>query len=119
MLGRRRTFNKPSYNSSSEEDFDKQIAAIKRQGANSPIQGTNADITKLAMVNLHHDLSKYNYRSKMIIQVHDEIVVLAHKDEAESVKDVVIESMLSSAQEVLRTVPVKVDAYIDEVWRKG
>ena len=118
MLGRRRVLDRAD-TSKPEDEFDKQVAAIKRQGSNSPIQGTNADITKLAMLNLHHDLSKYNYRSKMIIQVHDEIVVLAHKNEAESVKMVLEESMLSSAQEVLKNVPVLVDAYIDDVWRKG
>lgn len=118
MLGRKRNLVRPIYEGD-DELFNKQISAVKRKAANSPIQGTSADITKLAMLNVYHDLSKYNYRAKMIIQVHDEIVVLAHKKEAESVKDVVVESMMDSAQEILQEIPVKVDAHIGDVWSKG
>lgn len=117
MLGRRRILHRPDSNQPYDE-FERQVGGVKRQAANSPIQGTNADITKLAMLNLHHDLSKFNYQSKMIIQVHDEIVVLAHEKEAESIKLLVEESMLSSAQEVLANVPVLVEAHIADVWRK-
>jgi len=117
MLGRKRNFFQPMF--TNNEDYDKAVASIKRQGANSPIQGTNADITKLAMVNLHNDLLTYGFRADMIIQVHDEIVVLAHKRQAEAVKEVVADSMLKSAQGVLQVVPVKVDAYVSDVWKKG
>jgi DNA polymerase-1 len=115
MLGRRRYFNLPS----TGENMEKEIASIRRQGANSPIQGTNADITKMAMVNLYDDLVMYKFRAKMVIQVHDEIVVLAHKHQAESVKEVVVDSMMRSAQELITSVPVKVDAYISDIWKKG
>jgi len=118
MLGRRRVLSKPHY-TGDDDLYNKLVAGVKRKAANSPIQGTSADITKLAMINLYHDLSKYNYRAKMIIQVHDEIVVLAHKSEAESVKLVVEESMIDSAQEVLQEVPVKVDSNISDQWSKG
>lgn len=116
MLGRKRFFNRPS--GVDEETFKNQAAAIRRQGGNAPIQGTNADITKLAMVNVQDDLQQYGYRAKIMIQVHDEIVLLAHKSNAESVKEVVKESMLKSAQEVLKLVPIKVDTYISEFWAK-
>jgi len=116
MLGRKRYFNRPS--GTDAESFGQQVAAIKRQGGNAPIQGTNADITKSAMVNLHNDLDQYGFRAKIIIQVHDEIVVLAHKSNAEGVKQVVEESMLRSAQEILKTVPVKIDTYVSDVWKK-
>lgn len=115
MLGRKRYFTRPTPG----EDFDKIAASIKRQGANSPIQGTNADITKLAMLNLYNDLRTYGFNADMIIQVHDEVVVLAHKKQAESVKIVVEQSMISSAQEVIKSVPVKVDAYITDIWKKN
>lgn len=118
MLGRRRTLARPSF-TGDEDLFNRLISGVKRKAANSPIQGTSADITKLAMLNVYHDLQKYNYRAKMIIQVHDEIVVLAHKNEAESIKEVVVESMVDSAQEVLEEVPVKVDSIIGDVWSKG
>jgi DNA polymerase I-like protein with 3'-5' exonuclease and polymerase domains len=116
MLGRKRYFNRPS--GVDEETFKIQSAAIRRQGGNAPIQGTNADITKLAMVNLNDDLREYNFRAKIMAQVHDEIVVLAHKNHAEAVKEVVQESMLRSAQGVLTKVPVKVDTYISDIWAK-
>lgn len=114
MMGRKRYYDRPSAGG----DWDQQVAAIKRQGANSPIQGTNADITKLAMLNLDHDLRTYNFNANIILQVHDEIGVLAHKSNAESVKQIVVESMEASAQELLKEVPVKVDAYVSEVWKK-
>lgn len=117
MLGRRRILNRPVYQGD-DDAYNKQIAGMKRQAANSPIQGTSADITKLAMVNLYHDLSKYNYRAKIIIQVHDEIVVLAHKNEATTIKELTVESMTDSAQEILQEVPVKVDALIGDQWSK-
>lgn len=115
MYGRKRFFKRPEVG----EDYDKAIASLKRQGANSPIQGTNADITKLAMLNLYNDLRNYNYDAHIILQVHDEIGVLAHERQAESVKELVIESMMNSAQEILTKVPVKVDAYVSTVWEKG
>jgi DNA polymerase I-like protein with 3'-5' exonuclease and polymerase domains len=115
MLGRKRYFTRPDMTS---PNYLQEIASIKRQGANAPIQGTNADITKIAMVNLHNDLEDYNFRAKIILQVHDEIVVLAHKRHAVAVKEMVVESMLKSASGVLKKVPVKVDAYISDIWKK-
>jgi DNA polymerase I-like protein with 3'-5' exonuclease and polymerase domains len=114
MMGRRRYYNPPT-----GDDIDFQIAGIKRQGANSPIQGTNADITKLALLDVRKVLREYNFRADIILQVHDEIVVLAHKSQAEAVKEVLEDSMIKSAEKILKTVPVKVDSYINTMWRKG
>ena len=115
IMGRKRYFTRPDSN---VENYQQMIASLKRQGANAPIQGTSADITKLAMLNLHKDLQQYAFRAKIIIQVHDEIVVLAHNRHAEAVKEVVEESMLKSAGEILKRVPVKVDTTISDVWKK-
>lgn len=117
ILGRKRYFDRPS--NVDEETFKKQKAAIERAGGNAPIQGTNAEITKLAMVNLQDDLMLYGFRASIINAVHDEIVVLAHKSSAESVKEVVTESMIRSGQEVIKSVPVKVDVYSSKYWKKG
>jgi DNA polymerase-1 len=116
MMGRRRWFNRPN---SKSTNYEGEIASIKRQGANSPIQGTNADITKLAMLNIYHDLRTYGIKAEMILQVHDEIGVLAHKSDAENVKSIVVESMEKAAQELLVKVPVRVDAYVNDIWKKG
>lgn len=118
MLGRKRSFNKPNRNEMTQDDFDDQVASIKRRGANTPIQGTNADITKLAMINLHEDLMRYNMGADIINQVHDEIVLLAHYRQAEDVRKLVEESMVSSAQRFLKKVPVVVDTYASDVWSK-
>ena len=118
MYGRKRFYTRPDPNSMSQEDYDKQVGAIKRRGANSPIQGTNADITKLAMLNVHNNLEEGGFNAKIILQVHDEIVVLAHKRQAEQVKQVIVDSMNESASLVLKIVPVKVDGYVSEIWKK-
>lgn len=116
ISGRKRYFVRPS--GMDEETYRILSGKIKREGGNAPIQGTNADITKIAMVNLQEDLKEYGFRAKIIIQVHDEIVLLAHKNHAEAVKEVVSESMLRSAQEVLKSVPIKVDSYVSDIWKK-
>jgi DNA polymerase I len=118
MYGRKRFYTRPDLNSMSQEDYDKQVGAIKRRGANSPIQGTNADITKLAMLNVHSNLEEGGFNAKIILQVHDEIVVLAHKRQAEQVREVVVSSMLESAELLMKKVPVKADGFISEIWKK-
>jgi DNA polymerase I-like protein with 3'-5' exonuclease and polymerase domains len=115
MLGRRRYFTKPT---SGSADYDKDVASIRRQAANSVIQGTNADITKLAMLDIYNELNLYGLRGSIILQVHDEIVVLAHERSAETVKEVVEASMINSAKTLLETVPVKADAVVNDIWKK-
>ncbi len=117
IMGRRRLLSKP-YGLEGKE-LEAKIASIKRQGANTPVQGSNADITKLAMVNLYRDLHTYGYRAHIINQVHDEIVVLAHNSQAETIRDMIVESMVESAEKVITQVPVKVDASISDYWHKG
>jgi DNA polymerase I-like protein with 3'-5' exonuclease and polymerase domains len=112
MMGRRRGFLRAGLS-------DDEIAYVKRQGANSPIQGTNADITKIAMVNIYQELRAYGIKAEMILQVHDEIGVLAHKNDAERVKSIVTDCMVGAAQELLVKVPVKVDVYVNDIWKKG
>ncbi len=65
----------------------------ERNAINSPIQGTAADMIKLAMIRVHEEFSKLNLKSKMILQVHDELVFDAHKDEVEMIKPIILECM--------------------------
>jgi DNA polymerase-1 len=118
MYGRKRFFIRPAQGIA-EEDFEQQVSGIKRQGANAPIQGTNADITKLAMIDIQRELHNNGFSADIITQVHDEIVVLARKPEAEAIKVMMVASMIEAAEQVLKTVPVKVEAYIADVWKKG
>lgn len=112
ILGRKRYFKR--YSGMPREEIEK----IKRQGANAIIQGTSADITKIGMLNLYDDLKQYNYQGDIILQVHDEIVVLAHKRHAEAIKELMEESMIASGTEVLKKIPVEVEAHITDVWKK-
>ena len=116
-FGRKRYFS-PASTSLSAQAYKAQIGAIKRQGANSIIQGGNADITKIAMVSLHNELKEYNFRGSIILQIHDELVVLAHKTQSESIKILVEQAMLSAGQQLLPDVPVVVQSYQDTYWRK-
>ncbi len=117
MYGRKRYYERP-VSSVDHDAFTKKMKGIERQGANSPIQGTSADITKLAMIDLHSTLTEYGYPANIIIQIHDEIVVLAHKSQAENVKECVVDSMMASAKRILTTVPVQVDSYVANAWKK-
>ncbi|MDQ3846502.1 MAG: DNA polymerase I, partial [Bacteroidota bacterium] len=65
----------------------------ERNAINSPIQGTAADMIKLAMVKIHQSFKQRNFRSRMILQVHDELVFDAVKEEVEQIKPVVLECM--------------------------
>jgi len=65
----------------------------ERNAINSPIQGTAADMVKLAMIKIHQEFEKAKFRSKMLLQVHDELVFDAHKDEVEIIKPIIIRCM--------------------------
>ena len=78
----------------------------ERNAINAPIQGSAADIIKVAMVNLDREIKKRNMRSRMIMQVHDELVFDAHLAEVEELKTLVAEKMSGAVQ--LR-VPLVVD----------
>ena len=65
----------------------------ERNAINSPIQGSAADMIKLAMIKIHQEFSRLNFKSKMLLQVHDELVFDAHKDEIEMIKPVILNCM--------------------------
>ncbi len=65
----------------------------ERNAINSPIQGSAADMIKLAMIKIHHAFKQHNFKSKMLLQVHDELVFDAHKDELDLIKPVILECM--------------------------
>jgi len=65
----------------------------ERNAINSPIQGTAADMIKLAMIKIHESFKKNRFKSKMLLQVHDELVFDAHCDEVEIIKPIIIDCM--------------------------
>jgi len=88
-------------------------ASGERLAMNAPIQGTAADIIKLAMVNVQKELYKRNMKSTLILQVHDELILNVYNDELEEVKELVKKEM----EEVLDlSVKLEVDINIGETW---
>jgi DNA polymerase-1 len=87
----------------------------ERNAINSPIQGTAADMIKMAMVKVQAAIQKEGLRSRMILQVHDELVFDAYRDEADTLRALVLENM-QSAMTLPNGVPVVAEAGIGENW---
>lgn len=87
----------------------------ERNAINSPIQGTAADMIKLAMIKVQKALKASGMRSKMILQVHDELVFDVYREEVEAMKKLVLDNM-QSALELPNGVPVIAEAGIGENW---
>ncbi|MBQ5875838.1 MAG: DNA polymerase I, partial [Alistipes sp.] len=85
----------------------------ERNAINAPIQGSAADIMKIAMIEIYHRFQQEGIRSKMILQVHDEVIVDMLKEEQERVVEIVKEAMESAAQ---LSVPLISDAGIGTNW---
>lgn len=87
--------------------------AAERNAVNAPIQGSAADIIKIAMINIHKKLEAENYKSKMLLQVHDELVFDAYKPEVEKLK-VMVKHEMENAYKL--SVPLDVDLGVGENW---
>ena len=87
--------------------------AGKRAAMNAPIQGSAADIIKIAMVNVYKKLEEKNMKSKIILQVHDELIVEAVEDELDLVNNIVKEEMENA---VLMDVKLDVDLNVGKSW---
>ena len=87
--------------------------AAERMAINMPVQGTSADIIKVAMVNLHREMSNQRLKSKMILQVHDELVFEVPENEIDTMRKIVPEIMSSAIQ---LDVPLKVDLKTGKNW---
>jgi len=87
--------------------------AAERNAVNAPIQGSAADIIKIAMINIHKKLSERDYKTKMLLQVHDELVFDCYKPELEEMKTL-IQSEMENAYQM--AVPLDVEVGIGENW---
>jgi DNA polymerase-1 len=99
-----------------DENDRQQISMTQRNGKNTPIQGTSADILKRALKLLKEELRESN--AKVVNIIHDEIVVEADADEAPDVAEKVERVMRVAGEEYVKTVPVKVETEIAEEWIK-
>ena len=88
-------------------------SGAERNAVNAPIQGSAADIIKLAMINIHNRFKKENFKSKMLLQVHDELVFDAHKDELEMIQPIIKYEMENAFK---MSVPLDVEVGIGENW---
>ena len=85
----------------------------EREAINSPLQGSAADLVKLAMIHIHEEFKRQNLKSKMTLQVHDELVFDTHKDEVDLVKPIIREKMI---QAIKTNVPLEVEIGIGYNW---
>ncbi|MBE7556866.1 MAG: DNA polymerase I [Anaerolineales bacterium] len=107
LLGRRRDF------SNLASATGAQRSALEREAINMPIQGTAADIMKIAMIRLHRALAERKLRSRMLLQVHDELVLEAPEDEVAEVVEVTREVM---CQAFTLKVPLEVEVEVGDNW---
>ncbi len=87
----------------------------ERNAINSPIQGTAADMIKLAMIKIHDEFKKHKFKSKMIMQVHDELVFDAYKPEVEEIKPLIIDCM-QNALILPNGVPADAEIGVGDNW---
>lgn len=85
----------------------------ERVALNTPIQGTAADIIKIAMVNIFEEFTKRKLKSKLILQVHDELIVETADDELQEVKDLLTSTMEKAISLII---PLKVDVEVGDSW---
>lgn len=107
LFGRRRVI--PDINSTNfaRRSFGERVAM------NTPIQGTAADIIKIAMIKVFNKLKEKNLKSRLILQVHDELLIEVHKDEIEEVKQILKYEMEHA---VSLDVPLDVDMHLGKTW---
>ncbi|MBQ4560223.1 MAG: DNA polymerase I [Tyzzerella sp.] len=107
LFGRRRPIPELSSGNFIQRSFGERVAM------NSPIQGTAADIMKIAMINVQKRLTEANMKSRLVLQVHDELLIEAHKLEVEQVKEILAFEMEHAVQ---LSVPLDVDMHTGENW---
>ena len=85
----------------------------ERMAINAPIQGSAADMIKVAMINLHREMKRRAMKSRMLLQVHDELVFEAHRDEVDELRALVIDLMTHAMQ---TRVPIEVETGTGMNW---
>ncbi|MBL7014431.1 MAG: DNA polymerase I [Candidatus Marinimicrobia bacterium] len=107
LLGRRR----PVWDADSDNGLRRQAA--ERMAINMPVQGTAAEMIKLAMINIHRKMKDSNFEAKMVLQVHDELVFEVPEDEVDSLAKMVVDEMENALP---LSVPIVVDWGVGESW---
>lgn len=111
--GRKRWYAQPD---PTEPDYTRKISHIERQAKNHPIQGTNADAIKYALVFLTEKIKEKNYDASIILTVHDEVVCEVREDQAEEWAKIQSEQMIRAGQLFIKKVPVESKPFVGDVW---
>ena len=106
-------FNRRRYLPGINHQKQRIRAEAERMAINTPIQGTAADLIKMAMIRIHHRLKQDGYRSRMILQVHDELLFEVPEDELDRLISMVRQEMEGVHK---LAVPLKVDVGIGKNW---
>lgn len=107
MFGRRRPIPELASSNFMTRSFGERAAM------NAPVQGTAADIIKIAMVRVNRRLKKEHLQSKLVLQIHDELIIETKKEEVEIVQKILVQEMMHAADLV---VPLLVDANVGDSW---
>ena len=107
LFGRRRPVAELASSNFMQRAFGERVAM------NSPIQGTAADIMKIAMIGVNRRLKETQMKSRLVLQVHDELLIEAHRDEVEQVKEILAYEMEHAASLL---VPLDVDMHVGDNW---
>ena len=107
LFGRRRPIPELKSSNFMQRNFGERVAM------NAPIQGTAADIMKIAMIGVNRELKEKQMKSRMILQVHDELLIETHPDEIETVKEILKRQMETAAS---LDVPLIADMQVGKNW---
>ena len=107
MFGRRRPIPELASSNFMTRSFGERAAM------NAPVQGTAADIIKIAMVRVNRRLKKEHLQSKLVLQIHDELIIETKKEEVEIVQKILVQEMMHAAD---LAVPLLVDANVGDSW---
>lgn len=107
IMHRRRYLRNINSANSNLRSFD------QRNAVNAPIQGSAADLIKIAMINIYHDINHYNLKTKILLQVHDELVLDVPVSETDAAKEIVHRNMTTA---ITLPIPLNIDMNLGNNW---
>ncbi|MCL5004107.1 MAG: DNA polymerase [Patescibacteria group bacterium] len=113
LSGRKRWYIMPD---KGDPNYERLLANIERQGKNTPIQGSSADITKYALINIYDRIKKEGLDAYITHTVHDEIVTEAKESDVAAMTKVISEEMVNAGRQLLKKVKVEVDVKASDFW---
>ena len=116
ISGRKRFYRLPSLD---HPERQKQQRSVERKGKNAPIQGANADTIKESMIILCDKLEKGGYDAKLLLTVHDELIIEAKNEQKYEVSKIVERSLIAGFGKYFHKIPMETDSLIGPCWLKG